>query len=242
MNNKDIILQQFEQTLSLQEEALTTLFRSAMESTKSANSAQKLATDAKTKATDAQEMITGSDPLSDPYPGPPLWDTDWDAPKIMHEWSLRYPRYTPDVERWIDDAKKWTDDAKKWTNATMVKTHSRGIYGGSLFLVLNNWRQSLGVQLDLDREDRLSVGELIGQTQLSRLIWAAANNFRHYAEWENPTTLAQNSITVLQAAGVTGQMSKNRAADVLHIIGAKDYENLEAKIYAIGQELKKKAP
>jgi hypothetical protein len=236
MNNKDEILRQFEKTLSLQEEALTTLFRYAMESTESASSAQKLVTNAQTKATDAQGMITGTDPLSDPYPGPPLWDTDWDALKIMHEWSNRYPKWFPEVER-------WTGESQKWTNVTMVKTHSRGIYAGALFLVLNNWIHSLGVQLGLQQqEDRLSMGEPIGKTQLSRLIWAAANNFRHYAEWGSLTTQAQKSITVLQEAGVTGLMSENRAADVLNIIGAKDYKNLEAKIYAIGRELKKKAP
>jgi len=202
--SKENILKSFSDELFLQREALSTLFTN---STASENSAYFFS-----------EMASGTDPFNDSYPGPPLWDTDWDDMKIMYHWQ-------------------------KWTRLNQVKIYSRDIYAASLFLVLNNWIQSLGVQLGINnQEERLNVGENIRNAKLSKLIWATANNFRHYNEWSSPTNQAQRSIVVLLDAGITPPMNIILAAKVLYVIGVKTYEELEKKIVVIGEGLKDKAP
>ena len=64
-----------------------------------------------------------------------------------------------------------------WESIQHMEAEAREIYAGCLFVVLNDWIQSLGETLSIKSGERLSAGLLIGNVELARLIWAAAKNF-----------------------------------------------------------------
>ncbi len=101
-------------------------------------------------------------------------------------------------------------------------------------------RQSPEEGLDIEDGERLSAGPLIGNVELARLISAAANNFRHYSEWQRTRAAdkrAKQSIDALRAAGILQPQNESCASVALQLIGADDYGQLEDKAIDIGKEL-----
>jgi hypothetical protein len=143
-------------------------------------------------------------------------------------------------ERWR--AGDWSPDLAEAMHLAAIESYSQQIYAGSMFLVLDRWIRSLALDLALPtKEDRLDAGEWINGARLSRLIWATANNFRHYKEWKDDPR-AKEAIDVLKAAGIRGTVLDDLyAADVLILIRPKSYEDVEGQIHRIGEELTAKA-
>lgn len=117
-----------------------------------------------------------------------------------------------------------------------IAEHAQNIYAGSLFLVLSGWIKTLQDKLNVSSP--YEAGEAVNETKLAKLIWATANNFRHYEEWKRPNSQAKENIAILNAAGIYGKnLDFICASQVLQIIGAKTYEQLERKVLAIGDDL-----
>lgn len=132
------------------------------------------------------------------------------------------------------------ENAIGWESIQRMEAEAREIYAGCLFVVLNNWIQSLGEDLGIKSGERLSAGPLIGNVELARLIWAAANNFRHYSEWQRtrtPEYRAKKSIDALRAAGILEPQNESCASVALQLIGVTNYGQLEEKVIDVGKEL-----
>jgi hypothetical protein len=114
------------------------------------------------------------------------------------------------------------------------------IYAASIFLVLDQWIKALRKRLDLEK-DKTEFGEQIAGARLAPLIWATANNFRHYDQWANPNELAKINIRILEAAGIHDFRDTNIAPFVLQVLQVKTYEQLEAKVSGIGQDMLNRA-
>ena len=114
------------------------------------------------------------------------------------------------------------------------------IYAASIFLVLDQWIKGLRKRLGLER-DKTEFGEQIGRARLASLIWATANNFRHYDEWTEPSKTAMISINILDAAGIHNVRDWNISPLVLQVLEVDTYEELEAKVCGIGQDMLKRA-
>lgn len=117
---------------------------------------------------------------------------------------------------------------------------SKGIYAGALFVALSSWIQSVGKRLELDQTIWLATGEQILGEPLARIIWAAANNFRHYDEWHTVTGRNQPSINVLRNIGLSGPpWNSNRASEILDLISLpRDFDKLlNTKLAPIAHEM-----
>ena len=135
----------------------------------------------------------------------------------------------------------WSEDIVEAFHESAVNAYAQQIYAGCLFLILDRWIRSLATDLGLQKEDRLDAGELVGKTPLSRLVWATANNFRHYKEWKQKPRDSELSVQALNAAGLYGDILDDiYAADVLRIISPLNYDDLEQKILKIATELRAK--
>ena len=110
------------------------------------------------------------------------------------------------------------------------------IYAASIFLVLDQWIKALSKSLGIDEHQR-EFGEQIGRARLALLIWATANNFRHYGEWAEPNKLAKVNIKILDAAGVHNVQDSIVSPQVLQVIQVRTYEELEAKVEGIGKDM-----
>jgi hypothetical protein len=122
--------------------------------------------------------------------------------------------------------------------ATMDRAQE--IYAASIFLVLDQWIKALKKRLGLER-DKTEFGEQIGRARLAPLIWATANNFRHYDEWVEPSKTAMVSISILDAAGIHNVRDWNVSPFVLQVLQIDTYEELEAKVQGIGQDMLNRA-
>lgn len=122
--------------------------------------------------------------------------------------------------------------------ATLDRTQE--IYAASIFLVLDQWIKGLKKRLGLER-DKVEFGEQIGRARLVPLIWATANNFRHYDEWAEPSKKAMISIGILDAAGIHDFRDSNISPLVLQVLRVNTYEELEAKVHGVGQEMLNRA-
>ncbi len=130
-----------------------------------------------------------------------------------------------------------------WERIQHIEAQGREIYAGCLFIVLNNWIQSLGHALGIRFRERINVGPMIGNVELTGLIWAAANNFRHYSEWKRNSAIdkrAKQSIDVLGSAGILNAQSQSCASVALDLIGVGSYTELEDKVLQIGTQLSEK--
>ena len=135
------------------------------------------------------------------------------------------------------------ENAVGWESIQHMEAEAREIYAGCLFVVLNDWIQSLGKTLSIKSGERLSTGPLIGNVELAGLIWAAANNFRHYSEWKRNSAIdkrAKQSIDVLGSAGILNAQSQSCASVALDLIGVGSYTELEDKVLQIGTQLSEK--
>lgn len=136
----------------------------------------------------------------------------------------------------------WSKDIVQAFHESAVTAYASQIYAGCLFLVLDRWIQSLARDFELNVEERLDAGELIGKAPLSRLIWATANNFRHYKEWNQKNTNSQSSMQALNKAGIPDDYLKDICAmDVLILIKPTTYANLEEKVLDIADKLRAKS-
>jgi len=115
------------------------------------------------------------------------------------------------------------------------------IYAGSMFLVLDQWIKALGRGLGIQRHNR-SFGEKIGSSPLAELIWATANNFRHFEEWSDPNESAMRNIRVLDGAGIHNVRDFNVSPYVLRALEVSKYQQLEAKLCDIGKDMLAQAP
>lgn len=132
------------------------------------------------------------------------------------------------------------ENAIGWESIQHMEAEAREIYAGCLFVVLNDWIQSLGKTLGIKSGERLSAGPLIGNVELARLIWAAANNFKHYSEWQRtraPEYRAKKSIDALRAAGILEPQNGLCTSVALQLIGVDNYGQLEEKVIDVGKEL-----
>ena len=110
------------------------------------------------------------------------------------------------------------------------------IYTASIFLVLDQWIKALGKNLRLKNTNG-RFGEKIGKTSLTELIRATANNFRHHGDWDKPTDMARANIRILSDAGIHDVSDSIVAPQVLQVLGVRTYEELEAKLRDIGQDM-----
>lgn len=116
--------------------------------------------------------------------------------------------------------------------------HARDIYAGSLFLVLVRWIKTLQDTLKIPKENYYEAGESIGGARLAKVIWATANNFRHYEEWKDPNDQAKKNIKILNDAGIRGtNLDFVCAIQVLQIINVKTHKELERKVFVVGDDL-----
>ena len=118
---------------------------------------------------------------------------------------------------------------------------ARAIYAGALFVTLSSWIKSVGTRLELSPEDYLDCGKKVCGIHSARIIWAGANNFRHYDEW-HPTAnsgLALRSIAPLQSIGITAPWNRIVSSDALQILNIpRDFNDLLNKELApIGHEI-----
>ncbi|MBK5280542.1 MAG: hypothetical protein JJE16_00480 [Nitrospiraceae bacterium] len=114
------------------------------------------------------------------------------------------------------------------------------IYAASIFLVLDLWIKKLRKSLDLEH-DKTEFGEQVSRTRLAPLIKATANNFRHYYGWAEPSAEAIKSIRIIDAAGIRNFRDSNISPLVLQVLEVDTYEELEAKVRGIGQEMLNRA-
>jgi len=115
--------------------------------------------------------------------------------------------------------------------------HAEAIYSGTLFVVLSSWIQTFGKKLGLTQNQWLETGETIAGRRISRIIWAAANNFRHFEEWTNVNDRNRSSIDVLQDVGVVAPWDRNVTGEVLKIVNFPDQENVWNRMHVVANEL-----
>lgn len=115
--------------------------------------------------------------------------------------------------------------------------HAEKIYAGTLFVVLSSWIQTFGKRIGLTQSQWLDTGETIRNQKLSKVIWAAANNFRHYEEWRIETPKSKLSTDVLAGIGLQSPWDRNLSSEVLDIVLFADSEDVWKKMHVIANEL-----
>lgn len=115
--------------------------------------------------------------------------------------------------------------------------HAEAIYSGTLFVVLSSWIQTFGKKLGLSQSQWLDTGNDVNSQKLSKVIWASANNFRHFEEWHTITGHSQPSIDVLSSIGIIGPWNRNVTCEVLGIVAFADREDVWSKMHAVANEL-----
>ncbi len=95
-------------------------------------------------------------------------------------------------------------DAYHRTNDAMSSAEvARGVYAGSIVVVLNNALQSFRVNIAATQDEWEKALPLFHGCSVGQILEAPANNVRHAEEWQTtrpPTRLQMKSIQVLSAA------------------------------------------
>lgn len=128
-------------------------------------------------------------------------------------------------------------DAESAANA---ESTFQGVAAGTIFLVASSFVQTLGSRLGLNQNHWLETGVEINGVRLGRIVWASANNFRHYEEWSSVNTRNSPSISVLQNLGFTEPWTENKCAAILNLIidslNPESYDDFAKYVRLIGFE------
>lgn len=190
------------------------------------------------------------------------WRFNVPALKVLFESSIGSAQHRKDLETdleklFIDAGQKTPHpmhsldyDSYHRTNDAMGAAEvARGVYAGSIALVLNNMLQSFrgNIAATLDewkRADPLFDGHSIGQ-----ILEASANNMRHADEWQvtrPPTRQQMKSIEVLSAVlhepldppdGSRHGFSREISPETLDVISDGNFARLEANLFSFANNL-----
>lgn len=120
---------------------------------------------------------------------------------------------------------------------------ARGVYAGSITVVLNNMLQSFRANIAASRDEWKKAAPLFDGCSVGQILEASANNVRHAEEWRTtrpPTPQQMGSIRVLSAAlrepldppdGSRHRFSREISAEALQLISDGDFGRLEATLF-----------
>lgn len=143
-------------------------------------------------------------------------------------------------------------DAYHKTNDAMGAAEvARGVYAGSIAVVLNNMLQSFRVNVVATQDEWKKAAPLFDGCSVGQILEASANNVRHAEEWQAtrpPTRQQMNSIQVLSAAlrepldppdGSRHRFSREICPETLQLISDGDFGKLEENLFLFAKNMLK---
>lgn len=141
-------------------------------------------------------------------------------------------------------------DAYHRTNdATDAAEVARGVYAGSIAIVLINMLQSFRVNIAATQDEWKKAAPLFDGYSVGQILEASANNVRHAEEWQTtrpPTRQQMNSIQVLSAVlhepleptdGSRHRFSREICPETLQLISDGDFRKLEANLFSFANAM-----
>ena len=143
---------------------------------------------------------------------------------VTGEDDLRKQLDEPELEYNEDEG--WSEEAQLYFEALDALKEGQKTYAGAIFLVLSRIVQDSAYEAKGSRGSAFRAGKAFGSVTLAQILWAAANNFRHYQTWPRDPK-AVDSITMLKAIGIDCSQSENVCKEVLEKLGCATYEELK---------------
>lgn len=143
-------------------------------------------------------------------------------------------------------------DAYHTTNDAMGAAEvARGVYAGSIAIVLNNMLQSFRVNIGATQDEWKKASPLFDGCSIGQILEASANNVRHAEEWQAtrpPTRQQMSSMQVLSAAlrepldppdGSRHRFSREICPETLQLISDGDFGKLEENLFLFANNMLK---
>jgi hypothetical protein len=207
-----------------------------------------------------------------------LNDEDYSAFfKLVQTWRFNFPTLKVLFDASIDSAQRGTSleadlddlfaqaaaksphpmhgldyDAYHRANDSMgAAAIARGVYAGSITIVLSNMLQSFRANIAGTQEEWKKAAPLFNGCSIGQIIEASANNVRHADEWQTtrpPTRQQMNSILVLSTAlceplvppdGSRHRFSREISPEALQLISGGDFSKLETNLFLFANNMLK---
>ncbi|MDR3505270.1 MAG: hypothetical protein P4L52_03400 [Acidocella sp.] len=128
---------------------------------------------------------------------------------------------------------------------------ARGVYAGSIAIVLNNMLQAFRANIAATAEEWKKAAPLFDGCSVGQIVEASANNVRHAEEWQTarpPDKRQLNSIQVLATVlneplepvdGSRHQFGREVSPETLQLLSGGDFMVLEANLFRFAQNMLK---
>ena len=114
------------------------------------------------------------------------------------------------------------------------------ISAGTLVLILDRMIRKMRRQFELPPD--LHAGQTCGHVKLTEAFQVAANNFRHYEDWQDETIAdarRDKNLKTLRAAGVAYPTIGTACFEVLKATKCRTYLDLEGQLYTVASDFEK---